>query len=145
MNIMGNQPKDTSATLLSVYYDGLCPLCYREIKHYLALPGSSQIRFVDITHSDFNAQKEGVDPRKVHQHLHARKPSGEIRTGVEAFVEIWRIIPRYRPLAKIAGTVGIRSIMKGAYAIFARLRPLLPRRERASCDESPYCEMKGNL
>jgi predicted DCC family thiol-disulfide oxidoreductase YuxK len=143
MNIMAKQTKDKSSPALSVYYDGLCPLCYREIEHYLTLKGSSQIRFVDITHSEFSAPKEGVDPKKVHQHLHSRNAAGEIKTGIDAFVEIWRILPRYRLLASIASTTGIKPLLQLAYAGFARVRPLLPRRERASCDESPFCEMKG--
>lgn len=41
---------------LSVYFDGLCPLCSREIGHYRKAVGNENISFVDITHVDFNTK-----------------------------------------------------------------------------------------
>jgi hypothetical protein len=36
-------------TLITVYYDGGCPLCTKEITHYKQNPKAEQIRWIDIT------------------------------------------------------------------------------------------------
>lgn len=128
----------------TVYFDGLCPLCSREIEHYQNSAGSAAIRFVDITHSGFDARVEGVDPKKVHQHLHVKDSQGRIRTGVDGFIEIWRQLPRYQWLATAANPAPVKAALRIGYSIFAKIRPLLPRRTR-SCEASPFCDSRGKI
>lgn len=122
---------------ISVYYDGLCHLCSREINHYKTLQGSEKVDFVDITDPLFQAQQWGLDPVKVHQSLHVRDRSGSFQTGVDAFICIWQELSALRFLASIARVKPIYSVMKILYFVFAKVRPLLPRK---SCETSPYCE-----
>lgn len=122
---------------ISVYYDGLCHLCSREINHYKKMRGSEFIDFVDITQPSFQAQKCGLDPIKVHQSLHIRDRSGAFQTGVDAFICIWQELPALRFLAPIARTKPVYFVLKIVYSIFAKVRPWLPRK---SCETSPYCE-----
>jgi predicted DCC family thiol-disulfide oxidoreductase YuxK len=122
-----------------VYFDGLCPLCSREIEHYRKL--TTEIRFMDITDAEFRAEAEGLDPRAIHRSLHAKDSEGRIRLGVDAFITIWAAIPRYRWAARLASFAPIGLALRGAYACSARLRPLLPRREKRDCAASPYCDL----
>jgi predicted DCC family thiol-disulfide oxidoreductase YuxK len=127
----------------TIYYDGLCHLCSREIDHYRRQKGNERIRFVDITGPDFDANKEGLDASKVHRELHVRRPDDSIAVGVDAFVAIWQTLPKYQALAKLAKLPGIHLTLRLGYSIFAQLRPLLPRR-KADCRTSPYCETHQN-
>lgn len=122
-----------------IYYDGLCHLCYREIEHFKKLPGSEKLEFRDITLKEFNAEAEGLDPYKVHQLMHVRLQDGSIAQAVDAFVSIWRVFPRYRWLANMAENPIIYYVLNIGYRIFARLRPILPKR-KALCETSPYCK-----
>lgn len=128
-----------SSTEISVYFDGLCHLCSREIRHYQKMNGAERIRFVDITDAAFDAAGEGLDPVAVHRHLHAREKDGSLKTGVDAFFCIWNQLPALRFLVPIARFAPIYYTLVFLYAAFARVRPFLPRR---SCDASPYCEWK---
>ncbi len=132
---------------LRVYYDGLCPLCSREIKHYRKQSVGEKIQFIDITLPDFKAKNEGLDPSFVHRVMHVKTARGEIKTGVDAFIAIWEILPRYQWLARLSKRPVVHFILGQGYIIFAHLRPFLPRKSR-DCAQSPYCEEKfdrGNL
>lgn len=123
----------------SVYFDGLCPLCSREIAHYQGMRGSERIRFVDITSPSFDSVREGLDPAAIHRELHAKDADGRILTGVAAFILIWRQLPSMRWLVPVASFSPVNLALRGAYRAFAKLRPLLPRK---SCEASPYCEVR---
>ena len=135
--------KDTSPENLKVYYDGLCKVCSREIEHYKKQQGASLIDFVDICSGEFDAQKEGLDPHQVHKVMHARTPDGSVVTRVNAFVEIWKRIPRYHFLARWSAKPGVMAILNLGYSGFAVIRPWLPRYKNSQeCSDSPYCEVK---
>lgn len=129
---------------LTVYYDGLCKVCSKEIAHYKKQTGADLIDFVDITSMQFNAAQEGVDPVQVHQVMHARRKDGTLVTRVDAFIEIWKVIPKYRLLSKMADQSLIKYGLELGYSCFAALRPFLPRYKKLSdCQDSPYCEAKN--
>ena len=124
----------------TVYFDGLCPLCSREIEHYRKQRGAERIRFVDICAGDFNAAAESLDPRLIHKVMHVRDPQGRLWTGVDAFIQIWTALPAFNGFARAAKIGPIRFCLNIGYVAFATIRPWLPR--RAACDASPYCERK---
>lgn len=124
---------------LQIFYDGLCHLCSREINHYRkkAIPGT--VEFVDITSSSFDPVAEGFDPKRVNLHLHARL-DGQLFIGVDAFRAIWSVIPGYGWLKSLTGLPIVYHVSKLLYAIFARIRPLFPKRktcENGQCAVEP--------
>jgi predicted DCC family thiol-disulfide oxidoreductase YuxK len=129
---------------LTVYFDGLCRVCDAEISVYKKSAGAEKIRFMDITAKDFDAGREGVDPFAVHKVMHAKRADGSLATRVEAFIEIWKVLPKYQWLAKVASASALRPLLNVGYEGFARIRPWLPKKQRAQdCSESPYCEVKN--
>ena len=118
---------------LTVYYDGLCPLCSREIKYYRAKASASRVSWRDITEPGFDARSEGLDEVKIHQTFHVKTKDGKIIAGVEAFVEIWKTMPEFSTWAKVADFKGVLPLLRASYAVFAKLRPYLPRARR--CDD----------
>lgn len=122
-----------------IYYDGLCKVCSAEINHYRKQVGAEELEFIDITQPNFDAAREGLDPYKVHLHLHARKPDGQILTGVDTFIEIWNLLPRYQWAARLAQKLLIKKALEFGYRFFVKLRPYLPR-YKENCAHSPYCE-----
>lgn len=125
---------------LSVYYDGLCPMCSFEIDHYRKKQGAERIRFVDIAADGFNAKVEGLDPKKVHKEFHVKDASGKIFAGVDAFVEIWRELGIFGPLDKAVNNKAFRPLVNVGYRVFAYIRPWF-RRKAPDCDNG-YCQTK---
>ena len=122
-----------------IYFDGLCKACSAEINHYRKLPGSESFDFVDITSLTFKPEDHGLDPVKVHKVMHVRDSNGVLHEGVDAFVTIWKEIPRYHFLARLSKKQFIRWTLEQGYKAFVVIRPYLPRK-KLDCSESPYCE-----
>ncbi len=133
-----DQSKKMSHSGIKVYYDGLCHLCSREIEHYKTMKGAEGILFVDITSSGFDVAAEGLDPHRIHKSLHVRDEKGNISTGVEAFIVIWSQLHRLKKIVPVASFTPIKRTLEAGYFLFAKVRPLLPRKK---CADSPYCEV----
>lgn len=127
-----------SQTEITVFYDGLCQLCSREISHYKKMSGADNISFVDITSAGFDAAAEGLDPIKVHQSLHVKDRQGRTFVGVDAFIQIWSQLTKLKKVVPVASFWPVKKILDSGYYLFAKVRPLLPRKE---CADSPYCEV----
>src|SRR5262249_45910096 len=117
---------------LTLFYDGLCPLCAREIAYYRKRLTGSAVEYVDITDPHFDAHRHGVDPAAVHKQMHI-KVGDEVRTGVDAVIVLWDAMPGFRWLARLGRWPVVHGIMALGYRAFARLRPWLPRRRRNLC------------
>ena len=123
---------------LTVYFDGACILCSREVEHYWKQEGAERIRWVNIAHPDFDPRAEGLEGRNFHLKMHARR--GEtFFDGVDTFIEIWRELPRYRWVSRVVGSGLLKPGFQLGYEVFARVRPFLPKRKDCGSDA---CEIK---
>jgi predicted DCC family thiol-disulfide oxidoreductase YuxK len=125
---------------LEVFYDGLCRLCSREIEFYRKLERAERIRWVDIADPRFDPLKEGLDPEKMHRVFHVRTPQAQWVTGVDGFVEIWKVLPKLKHWVSAASLPGARPLMRVGYAVFARVRPYLPRKKALCADDRCFRE-----
>jgi predicted DCC family thiol-disulfide oxidoreductase YuxK len=129
---------------LTVFYDGLCKVCNSEINHYKKQNNADQIKFVDICSAEFLPDQEGLDPYEIHKTMHAKLKNGTIVTRVDAFIEIWKILPKYNWLARMASQKSVNILLDKAYTCFTLIRPLLPRYSNPKdCQDSPYCQVKN--
>lgn len=124
-----------------IFYDGLCLLCSREIDHYRKQKGADKFLFLNISSADFDPAKFNLDPYKVHKVMHVLSVNGQMATGVDAFREIWKELPKYHVLYRLSGNAIVRHMLNVGYAGFAQIRPYLPRK-KSDCDSSPYCGLK---
>ncbi len=122
---------------VALYYDGLCPLCSREIAHYRKMAVGETLRFIDITDPKFDAAEQGLDAKRIHRLMHV-KVGDELRVGLDAFTAVWDAIPSYRWLAQAARLPGLHALLNVGYLFFAAFRRWLPRRKRPLC-ESGTC------
>jgi predicted DCC family thiol-disulfide oxidoreductase YuxK len=121
----------------TLFYDGLCPLCSREIAHYRTKFVDDAVQFVDVADPAFDAPAHGLDPVAVHKLMHI-KVGDEVRVGLAAFIALWERLPAYRWLARLAKTPGVHFLLNLGYRAFAKVRPWLPRRKGPLC-ESGTC------
>lgn len=105
---------------LTVYYDGGCPLCSREIAHYRRLDLDRSIRWVDVCQDDAALSELEISRDEALAVFHVRDPSGRIVKGAEAFIMLWAALPRYRWLAKSCRFFHLLAPLQWAYVRFAR-------------------------
>ena len=107
---------------VTVWFDGSCPLCSREIATMRRLDRQGRVAFVDIC-----TGPEGscpVDRRAALERLHAREgATGSVVSGAAAFATMWRAIPLLRPLGLLARNGRVLHGLEWAYLRFPRLRP----------------------
>lgn len=111
---------------VTVFYDGACPLCQAEIAHYKKRDCDGRLQLVDVSDQSFagdgRLSRAGAKSR-----FHIRTSDGQQLSGARAFVEVWRVTPGWRWLAKLARIPGVIPLMEGLYRLFLRARPQMVR------------------
>jgi predicted DCC family thiol-disulfide oxidoreductase YuxK len=119
------------SNMATVFYDGQCPLCSREIRHYRRLRGAETIQWIDITRDETSLAAHGLKHEVAMARFHVRDASGCWQTGAWGFAELWSHLPAYRWLAYTLRTLRLLPLLDRVYSVFAR------RRVRHPCsDES---------
>ena len=108
---------------VTVWFDGDCPLCTREIRLMRRLDRRRAIRFIDV-HAGRDCP---LDPATLLARFHAREEGGRIVSGASAFAAMWRAIPVLRPLGLLARNAVALWLLERAYRAFLKIRPRLSR------------------
>lgn len=110
--------------LLTIWFDGSCPLCRREIRLIRRLDRRARITFIDVAVAPDDSCP--IDRANLLAQFHANE-NGQLLSGAAAFAAMWRAIPILRPLGLAARSPLILRVLEGAYRVFLRLRPRLQR------------------
>lgn len=108
---------------ITVWYDGACPLCLREIRWMDNLDKFGLIRFVDLANPETNYP---LDRRLMLNRLHVQE-NVTILSGVAAFAAMWRAVPLLRPIGIIACNRLVLHGLEWGYRMLLGIRPLLQR------------------
>ena len=104
---------------LTVFYDGGCPLCRREVGHYRNLVSLEPIRWIDITDSREVVEGYGLTTEVAMRRFHVLDPDGTFRIGAAGFLRLWQGLPGYRYLARLLGYFRMFPLMNFLYEQFA--------------------------
>jgi predicted DCC family thiol-disulfide oxidoreductase YuxK len=110
---------------VTVWFDGSCPLCSREVALMRRLDRNHAIDFVDVATGDTACP---IDRTSLLQRFHAREAQGPLISGAAAFAAMWRAIPLLRPLGLAARNEKVLWALEHLYRGFLRIRPLLTGR-----------------
>ena len=119
---------------LRVFYDGACPVCSREVAHYLRHDHQGKLLAIDISAGDFDPQPYRIPLQSFLAELHAIDQAGTVYRGVAAFRAIWLAfpeVPLYRLMAVLLQLPLINPCARLGYRLFARFRTHLPGRRHA--------------
>lgn len=112
---------------VTVWYDGACPLCIREIALMRRLDRAGAIDFVDVAPAGAACP---IDRTLVLARFHAQEAGGPVLDGAAAFAAMWRAIPLLRPLGLIARNGLVLAGLERLYTAFLKVRPVLQRLAR---------------
>lgn len=110
---------------LTIWYDGGCPLCTREIALMRRLDRARAIDFIDVA-SDCSCP---IDRGALLARFHALE-DGVMLSGAAAFAAMWRAIPLLRPLGIAARSPAVLAMLEWLYVRFLVVRPALQRLAR---------------
>ena len=122
----------------TIYYDGLCQLCSREIAIFQQRVRDGSLAYVDISDESFVPANHGLDAVQIHRTMHVQMEDGRIVTGMDALIAMWEFVPGFRWLAALSRFPIFRPFAEVGYSAFAYLRPKFPKRKRSDC-RSGHC------
>ncbi len=111
---------------LTVWYDGACPLCVREIALIKRLDRRGRLAFEDVSGPDTPPDCP-IDRADLLARFHVRTPAGRVLSGAAAFAAMWREIPVLSPLGHVARIPPVLWMLERGYRLFLRVRPRLQR------------------
>ncbi len=115
------------APTLTIYYDGSCPLCRREIAFYRRLPAAAQLDWVDVSAGNTPLGSD-LSCEAAMRRFHVRDNSkGQLLSGGAAFARLWRALPGWRVLGWCFAWPPLSWALEAAYRAFLPLRPRLQR------------------
>lgn len=117
---------------LTVYYDGGCPVCTREIGFHLRRRGAGRIRWVNLAYCTDADLGTDLSRAAATARLHARKPDGQLVSGARAFAALWQALPTFRLAGRVAALPGVVHGLEWGYRGFLKVRRLW-RREAEAC------------
>lgn len=109
---------------LTLYYDGDCPLCAREIKLLRRHATPQRLLLVDMSGVEFEAHTFGFTVEQMQDSLHARFADGRWVKGLDATLWSWRAAGLGRWAAPLTWPL-LRPLFGVGYRLFCRLRPHL--------------------
>lgn len=113
-----------AAVALTVYYDGACPVCSREIAVYRRQAGAEKCVWVDASSCAESALGAGLSRGSALARFHVRRADGVLVDGMRGFAVLWRALPRFARAGRIASIGPFPLLFDAAYSVFLRIRPL---------------------
>jgi predicted DCC family thiol-disulfide oxidoreductase YuxK len=122
----------------TIYFDGDCPFCVREISWLLRRGERTGGRLVavDIAAPEFDPLAHGADREAFMARIHGRRGDGPLIDGMQVFREAYRAVG----LGWLTAPTGwplLRPIFDLAYRIFARHRVRLGGLFGRTCGDGP--------
>lgn len=119
-------PAQPETQPVTVYYDGACPLCSREIAVYRRQAGADGICWVDVSRDAPEVLlPDGLTRSTALARFHVRSADGTLRSGAAAFLSLWHSLPRFARAARLLDRPVPRAILEFGYRLTLILRPAL--------------------
>jgi 3-demethoxyubiquinol 3-hydroxylase len=118
---MNAEPAPSPAPL-TVYFDGACPVCSREIAAYRRQPGADACEWVDASACAESALGADLTRDAALARFHVRRADGSLVDGMRGFATLWQALPRTAWLGRIAAFGPMPRLLDAAYGVFLSVR-----------------------
>ena len=108
---------------LTVFFDGSCPICSKEINFYKMRAGADELSWVDVSDEEISIPIQTRSREELMARFHVLSSSGELVSGGAAFAELWASLPAFKIFGKIFKLPILRYLIDVGYDMFLTLRP----------------------
>jgi predicted DCC family thiol-disulfide oxidoreductase YuxK len=112
---------------ITVFYDGSCPLCAKEIGIYQRANGGKDVNWCDVSGSAPEALPPGLSQQQAMARFHIKGADDTVYSGGRAFIQLWLSLPGWRWLGRLMSIGPLPAIAELAYRGFLPIRPYLQR------------------
>ncbi|RXZ42104.1 thiol-disulfide oxidoreductase DCC family protein [Crenobacter cavernae] len=115
-------------TRLTVFYDGRCPICRREMLLDRQYDGRGRIDAVDLHAEPERLAAAGISAEDAMRLIHALRDDGVLLVGLPALRAKYKLLERpwLNRLVKVSELPGLAGVLDAVYVVFARNRYRLP-------------------
>ena len=107
--------------ILTIYYDGHCPLCMQEMQLLKGYDNKKSILLVDLHYDNFSRDHPHINTSEAIRILHGQLDTGELLLGLDVTCKAWSLVGKHKWLAILRWPL-IRTIADLIYRVFARYR-----------------------
>ncbi|GJL94095.1 MAG: hypothetical protein DHS20C05_05000 [Hyphococcus sp.] len=111
----------------TVFYDGECPLCRREMSFYRKRRGADDIHWVDVAHHNAELDDTKLSRCDVLARFHIMNENGETYNGARAFAELWKRLRAFSWAGKLITLWPLSWVFERLYNFFLHFRPTVQR------------------
>jgi predicted DCC family thiol-disulfide oxidoreductase YuxK len=108
--------------MISVFFDGKCNLCSKEINYYQRIAPKNTFNWVDITKTPGELDKFEIKLSDGLRLMHVADSNGNIFTGADAFIIMWKQIKYWKFLGLFVSLPIVKQIANLLYQYFADWR-----------------------
>lgn len=108
--------------MITVFYDGKCGLCRREISYYKRIAPKGVFAWQDIANQPELLVKHNIDLVDALMELHAIDDNGKLHKGLDGFIIIWQHLKWFKILSYLVRMPGAYSTTAIAYRAFTKRR-----------------------
>ncbi len=123
---------------LTVYFDGACPVCSKEIAYYRDQAGAQSCEWIDASSCDESTLGPGLTRQAALARFHVRRPDGSLTSGMAGFAALWQVLPKTAGLGRVAAIPPMPFLLDQAYRIFLLVRPLWRRKAQPVVTALPW-------
>lgn len=106
---------------LTLFYDGHCPLCVKEIAALQRKNHDGRLQLENIHAESFGQRYPTLSVDKADRLLHGLTADGRWLTGLDVTVKAWQLVGQHRWLQVLRWPL-IKPLADFAYRLFARYR-----------------------
>lgn len=107
---------------MTVFFDGSCPLCAREIAFYRRRDGARLIDWVDLTSLPEGEVRPGLTKRDARARFHVVTASGRVLSGGAAFAALWAGLSSSQWLVRLCRLKPMVRLLDAAYPVILKVR-----------------------
>lgn len=129
--------------MLTIFYDGFCPLCLSEMRELKTLDTQQQLNLENIHADDFSERYPHIDPVEADRILHGQLDNGQVIQGLEVTCMAWKLVGKHKwmqalrwPVIRIFADLGYKFFAKYRHPIssFVTGKPRCTSCEKGQCD-----------
>jgi predicted DCC family thiol-disulfide oxidoreductase YuxK len=124
INVSASNKNTMQELNCTVYFDGACPVCSKEIATYQKWVGADRIQWVDASACNEQDLGAALSRDAALARLHLRDADGKLLQGAAAFVELWKHLPAMAWITPFLSHSLAIKFLDVLYRIFLSIRPL---------------------
>ena len=113
----------SGAPPLTVFFDGSCPICSKEIAFYKTRVGADTLSWVDVSDGKIAITQEAVTREELMARFHVQNSDGQLVSGGAAFAELWAALPAFKIIGKLFKLPVFSFMIDIGYDFFLVVRP----------------------